>query len=301
MRYSEAVTKYIDFCRSRGLRDHVIKAKARHLGYFRCDKNIEDITFDNLTEFINSLDFLGEDPKFRTVQDLRMFFKFLSELQLSTVPWSLIRYKAPESEPITAMTYDEFRLVDEGLKKLKGKKYIRQRAIHNILWSLGCRRGELINIELSNVDLNNGRVFFKAEKGNGFRVGKFFTGTEPVKEYIRIYKPKKYLFPICSNMIANEFYDYKKRFELRDNLSLHSYRSGLITWLHLVKGVSLKIIQEYIGHRKLDTTASYVRNDTETILSKIGDCFVPEKKAKGEFSLLGGMVTIEAKYKKNQL
>jgi hypothetical protein len=64
------------------------------------------------------------------------------------------------------------------------------------------------------------------------------------------------------------------------------------------KGLLLKDIQDYIGHKDIKTTASYIRNDMMAVIDKVDKCFQPEKSVKGEINVGTKKISLEIRIRR---
>jgi len=268
-----ALDKYIIKCRSENINEHTIKAKIRLISPFCvwCQKLIKDITIDELFKWLE-IECKGKSPEvtFRIKTHLRQLFKYLSEVGESKVPYSLIKIRRPEHKPTNALTYDEFILLNKLCLSKKGnRRYIRWHALINMMFFSGCRRSEVLNIKVEDLDLINKTVRIKTAKTYKYSIRFFDFDIEP---YLKAYKPTQKLFDLSGNAMSNMIVELTKELGIKRHISCHSFRAGLITYLHL-KGWDIVDIARYVDHEDISTTQRYIDHNRAFILNKAKKTF----------------------------
>jgi len=133
-----------------------------------------------------------------------------------------------------------------------------------IIYACGLRRSELINLHIKDLDSKRLTVTIKNGKGQKDRV-------LPVSEklmnmiikYYRMYKPLNYLVEgqlkgekYSETSLEKIFHKYLDKVYKNHNFTLHCLRHSYATHL-LEAGVSLRYIQELLGHKSSRTTEIY--------------------------------------------
>ena len=236
-----------------------------------CPIKIADLKSENI---FNWLQFYQVGKKPKTIDGvlaaLSSFFKFcLSEEYMDQ--WVLKRRwrpKIPQSLPkyLSEPEYVKVKSVSEQLT-------LRDRGIILFLFSSGCRRGELVNIKLKDIDLEK-RTAQVIGKGNKFRTVHFSIECSIVlKEYFRTrtMDPESPLFlnrwghPLGRNGIYKLVKKLGVLSELSQSLHPHVCRHTFATHL-LARGADLQFIAEEMGHADLNTTRVYARIPSEEML-----------------------------------
>jgi site-specific recombinase XerD len=263
------IKSYLTYCRASGVCEHTIKAKLRHLTIFStCSQ--KDLNLDSVFSFIDTISKkYSPDVVWRIKMDLRMFLKYLDESGKCKISWNMIKNSRPEHKVTIEMTKDEFELIDKSLDKSKKRIAIKWRAMHNILWTTGLRRAEIMRINLSDVDHINGVINVKLAKGGKWSERLF---TYDLTEYLETFKPKKYLFEGCYNTAQVMIYTMTKQCGIKRPLKVHSYRSGCITFLSEM-GMTIQQISKYIGHERIETTMRYDRTESSRVLANVSRCY----------------------------
>lgn len=133
-----------------------------------------------------------------------------------------------------------------------------------LIYACGLRRSELINLRLKDLDSKRRTVTIVNGKGQKDRV-------LPVSEklmkmiikYYKLYRPSNYLIEgqfkgnsYSETSLEKIFHKYLGKIYKNHNFTLHCLRHSYATHL-LEAGVSLRYIQELLGHKSSKTTEIY--------------------------------------------
>lgn len=145
----------------------------------------------------------------------------------------------------------------------------RDRAMLEVLYATGLRVTELVNLKLSQVNLNQGVVRIL---GKGGRERLIPLGEESVRWLVQfaqgsrmeilLERQSEYLFPTRrgEHMTRQAFWHIIKRYALKagidKELSPHTLRHAFATHL-LNHGADLRVVQMLLGHSDLSTTQIY--------------------------------------------
>ncbi len=149
-----------------------------------------------------------------------------------------------------------------------------------MIYSCGLRRGELINIRISDLDRNRGLLFIREGKGMKDRIVPVSEKVwEKVEEYRSGYHPVYWLFEgqtggkYSSESVYRIFKQALKNAGIRKDVGVHSLRHSYATHLH-ENGVDIKYIQALLGHKSSRTTEIYThvsRRNLAAVRSPIDD------------------------------
>jgi site-specific recombinase XerD len=151
---------------------------------------------------------------------------------------------------------------------------IKHRCIASLLYSSGLRKGELLNLKLTDVD--SSRMVINVIQGKGKKDRQ--TVLSPLvltdlRQYYKAWKPKKYLFESPTggkygNSSVLKIIKYAAiRAGIKKKVTPHMLRHSFATHL-LEDGVDLRYIQVMMGHSSTKTTEVYTQVATHNI-SKI--------------------------------
>ena len=264
--YSEDIYKYLEYMESKNISSAL------------------DINYNNLLDYLKYLD----DNKYevssvaRKIVSIKAFHKYLSEnynvVDISTkINTPRFYRKLPN-----ILTIEE---VDNLLDiKLDTPFDYRNKAMLELMYSSGLRVSELINLELSDIDLNNNyvRCFGKGSKERIIPVGEYSSKylSIYINEYRDSMKKGYYTEKIFLNnhgkeMTRQGFFKIIKKIakdkDINKNITPHMLRHSFATHL-LNNGADLRTIQEMLGHSSISTTQIYT-NVTNDILKENYDLY----------------------------
>lgn len=264
--YSEDIYKYLEYMESKNISSAL------------------DISYNNLLDYLKYLD----DNKYevssvaRKIVSIKAFHKYLSEnynvVDISTkINTPKFYRKLPN-----ILTIEE---VDNLLDiKLDTPFDYRNKAMLELMYSSGLRVSELINLELSDIDLNNNyvRCFGKGSKERIVPVGEYSSKylSIYINEYRDSMKKGYYTEKIFLNnhgkeMTRQGFFKIIKKIakdkDINKNIAPHMLRHSFATHL-LNNGADLRTIQEMLGHSSISTTQIYT-NVTNDILKENYDLY----------------------------
>ncbi len=141
---------------------------------------------------------------------------------------------------------------------------IKHKCILSLIYSSGLRRGELINLKLTDINSERGLVLIKGGKGNKDRNSIVSNALIlQLREYYKEYKPKTWLFEgrsqnskYSATSIAKILDNACSKAKIKRRVTPHMLRHSFATHL-LEQGVDLRYIQELLGHSSSRTTEIY--------------------------------------------
>jgi integrase/recombinase XerD len=205
----------------------------------------------------------------RQLSSFRRFFRYLlREGLISDDPTAQIAMPKIGRALPQSLTEDE---VDSllGAPNVSEPLGHRDRAMLEVLYATGVRVSELINLKLTQVNLNQGvlRIIGKGDRERLIPLG------EEAQEWLRDFidgpraeilleRQTEYLFPTRrgDRMTRQAFWHiikrYGKKAGVRKKLSPHTVRHAFATHL-LNNGADLRVVQLLLGHSDVSTTQIY--------------------------------------------
>lgn len=180
-------------------------------------------------------------------------------------PCANVKVVKYEEKPRQPLTDEELEMVREACEDE------RERAIIEVLYSTGCRVGELVNIKISDIDFDK-RTVQLFGKGNKHRVSyisakakrAIFAYLDEREDecpylFVGVRKPYKQLQKTGAEKIVR---DIGERSELTRRLYPHLLRHTFATNYLLNSGGNVTELQKLLGHTKMDTTMIYAKVDS---------------------------------------
>lgn len=274
-----SVSKYLAELERRGASPHTLKSYRSDLdqliSYFEAaDKNVssENIDLPLLREWLSGLfdQHLSAATLHRKVAAVRALFKFLQiEGEAPSNPAKRLRTpKNPQSLPDVMSAEKANRLVDfagSGEARAVAERE-RNAAMLELLYGCGIRAGELVSMDVGDIDLATGwlRVRGKGNKQRQVPVGG--AALDALAQYLEA-RPVTAEMALFLNSRGKRLGDRQVRRVVKAYATLaagdasihpHSFRHAYATHL-LNEGADLRAIQELLGHARLSTTQKYTR------------------------------------------
>ena len=234
-----------------------------------------DIKYQDIVDYLKYLDDNNYEISsvIRKIVSIKLFHKYLSlEYKINDVSNKITNPRLRRKLP-NILTIEE---VDNLLDiKLNTSFDYRNKAMLELMYSSGLRVSELVDLKLSNVDLDNGyvRCLGKGKKERIVPIGE--VALEYLKIYIEDYRDSMKKGYYTENIFLNNhgknitrqgFFliikNIAKEKNIDKNITPHMLRHSFATHL-LNNGANLRTIQEMLGHSSITTTQIYtnVSND----------------------------------------
>lgn len=231
---------------------------------------VEKIERGHLEDFLKTLEKEGYTKKSisRKINSMKTFFRFLKINEYITDdPASLITHPKFETPAPRILTPTEYRALRDS-----ARDDIRTLSIIEVLLQTGIRIGELAELKVKNVKLNQKQGLgilqipdSRATMGRELPLNS--AAVASLKDYLKM-RPKpqnqdEYLFitrnskPLLVRNIRAGIDRYFKKAAI-ENASVHALRH---TWIahHIQKGASLVLVSRLAGHKRLSTTEKYLK------------------------------------------
>lgn len=173
--------------------------------------------------------------------------------------------------PIREKRLPEVLSKEEVKSILINTKNLKHKAILGTIYFHGLRRSEVINLKLSDIDRSRGIINIRQSKGNKDRIVPIdLNCIKVIDRYIEKYNPNTYLFngkfttQYSETSIRSILNDSAKLAKIKKHVNPHKLRHSYATHL-LEQGVSLRYIQDILGHSSSKTTEIYTRVSISSI------------------------------------
>jgi integrase/recombinase XerD len=264
--------------------------------------DVREVTFSALSGYIREIYWKnssrGKPYSLCTVAtkigSVRLFFRWLlSQNIILSNPALHVRYPKVDKIPRTILSLSEVQalLSQPDLSTLKG---IRDRAILELFYSTAIRRKELADLDMFDADVGEEVLFIRKGKGGKDRMvplGRWasFYLQKYLERRKKIAKRENALFVnvrgsgkrISCEMLNIIVREYAKRAGIEKRVSCHILRHTCA--VHMLEGgADVRSIQEFLGHRFIETTQVYLSVSREELKKVHRQCHPRGKRAHSE-------------------
>jgi integrase/recombinase XerD len=227
-------------------------------------KNPETITDEDIKEFLASKisdDLLSNSSVALIKASLKFFYTDMLGKNMSLIKTP----KASKKLPVVLTRQEIKDLIDN-------TENIKHRLLIELLYSTGLRLSECINLQYSDLDLNDGTGWVRLGKGAKDRI---FIVSDMFKKDLLAYMEKKgaggkgYIFVVNGRKMSPRGIQHAikvsaQRAGIDKPVHVHTLRHSFATHL-LENGVDIRKIQKLLGHSNLQTTQIYTQVSNEEI------------------------------------
>jgi integrase/recombinase XerC/integrase/recombinase XerD len=250
------------------------------------ENNISSLDAKTLREYINWLQStkqLKDSSIKRKYITIKSFFKYLvntKALDISPLENTKITFKTAKKLPKTLPTIDIVRLLKSPVLEFDNLKTefrknicIRNNAIIELLYCTGVRIGELVGIDLKDLNIAEQTLLIH---GKGRKERMLFISSVQVMEILKKWLEVRPLFnPTCQSLFINKmggtlsiytiediYSKYVQLAGIENHSTPHYLRHTFATEL-LSNGADIRAVQEILGHSSITTTQIYTEVSTE--------------------------------------
>jgi integrase/recombinase XerD len=237
------------------------------------NRSIEDITFEDIQQYILHL---KKDRKLSPgtinnyISAIKFFYTYVLEKEWD--PKKVPRMKRIKKFPVIPPKEDIFALIN-------ATDNLKHKAILVLIYGSGLRVGEVAKLKISDICSKTMRIRVDKAKHNTNRYTILSdTALEVLRQYFKSYfsntkfTPNDWLFPgqdkenhIHVKTIKNTLIKLRDKLELDTNISAHTLRHCFSTHA-LEDGVDPVFIQQMLGHKRLETTLSYLHMTSKSLI-----------------------------------
>lgn len=287
MKFHEAIEKFTNW-RQFKVRKATVRGYDRELRNFCLflrDPEIEAITINDVMDYLNGMMELGWDRNsfVGKCMALRKFFEFFRMQGFMVIDENLIPIPRKEFKiPRVADEESYKKLVDSIPKETNDPRHIRNLAIVSLLWDTGARNGEVLALDLNDLQFDRMRAVIKTEKSRGRRpireifwtndtnenLKKWIEKREALKKKMYFKDPEAVFISICSGGLASTS---GQRFAIKGvgemlrrysnkakipSMNAHSFRHHMGHDI-IKKGGSSSDVMNILGHASLASSTIY--------------------------------------------
>ncbi len=247
-------------------------------------KNSNTFKPKHIEKYINHMYDLGlsSNSQARIISGIRSFCKYMRiEKLMDSDPLELISTPKLSRKLPDVLTVDDIEKIISSVDMSKNEG-VRNRAILEVLYSCGLRVSELINLQISRLDLIDSlvKVIGKGNKERVVPIGS--QACEAINDYINQYRSHLSIDPghedilflgrygrgLTRQMIFTILKNTSQIAGIKKKISPHTFRHSFAT--HLVEhGADLRAVQEMLGHAQITTTEIYTHLDKRYLQDQV--------------------------------
>ncbi len=264
----KALDKFEIYLKNRRYSQSTIVSYKKRIGEFfefYHDKEIdlitnEDVQYFNYEKMIKPRASHSKQNMFIT--SLKLFLNTISEskIDIDKIERAKISRKLPE---VFSKTEVE--------KILNATQNLKHKTLLLITYGCGLRRSEIGKLRIGDVNSERKLLLIRNAKGRKDRFVPLSEKLiESLRNYYKIYKPKKYLFetqPSVSYPGDTAYKVFKRALEksnIKKDVGIHCLRHSYATHL-LESGTDLRYIQNILGHKSTKTTEIYTHVSSQNL------------------------------------
>lgn len=233
----------------------VVRACAKHAG-----KPPGELTFDDARAF--QIQLMRSGASISTINSHAIALRFFFRVTLRQPgARDLISLMTPPQRIPEVLTPDEVAAILEHAPSLKW------RAALSVAYGAGLRASEVCHLKVTDIDSK--QMLIRVEQGKRYkdRFAKLSPGLlDILRAWWKSGRPEVWMFPsrlsrfnpVTTRSLNRCFHMAKDAAGVDKQASLHTLRHSFATHL-LESNVDIRVIQALLGHKKLDTSAIYVR------------------------------------------
>lgn len=221
---------------------------------------LDKITIPQLKDYLHRL-ITKEGISVSLVNQYLSAFKIL-QVDVLKRNWDQYKIKRPRREKKLPVVLS----VQEVEKLISVTSNLKHKTILMLAYSSGMRRQEVQQIKPSAIDSSRMQVHVVQGKGKKDRYTILSVkALETLRSYYKIERPLTFLFepqnkkgsPMAAETLAHIVKNNATKAGIKKKISFHTLRHCFATHL-LEQGVNLRLIQQFMGHVSLKTTAGYL-------------------------------------------
>lgn len=250
-------------------------------------KELEDLLKLDIDDYINYKDYLITEKgnsqstvntKFRAISSFLTYLRDERGIALQNYACSVAKRLKPQPKKGTSLTSQE------ATRLLNVCKNPREYAMMMVLLNNGLRVSELINLKLDDYDYEQKTISIVRKGGLKKEIPISTEVNFAIQGYLKTRKDTTLPELFVSNggnrmsvySINRTIKKLSKKANIETNISAHSLRRTLATDLHR-SGYDIKEIKDVLGHKSINTTAIYIRDEEDTIKRVVKEhSFLPD-------------------------
>jgi len=225
---------------------------------FYFEINIDSLTEYEIRNYLKKLTLEKKSDSYinQTINSIKFYYEIVMGMPCRF--YSVERPRKKERLP-------EVLSKEEIVKMIASTENSKHKCIIGLLYSAGLRKGELLNLKISDIDSKRMVIRVKNGKGGKDRLTLLSKNIlEQLRNYYKVYEPKNFLFEGSKGgMYSRTSIDQiikrsAKNAGIRKRITPHTLRHSFATHL-LENGTNLRHIQILLGHNSTKTTEIYTK------------------------------------------
>ncbi|TXK75212.1 tyrosine-type recombinase/integrase [Mesonia sp. HuA40] len=282
----DAIQKFLDYLKvEKNYSSHTLMAYKNDLVGFedylqqnKPDTSIVKTTYSSCRAWFVELSQQGLENRSinRKISTLRSFYSFLLKIrEIEKSPLSQHKPIKVKKNLRVPFSKEEMKRVFDSLPN-NSFSASRDRLLIELLYATGMRRGELMNLRLENLDLEQMTVNVLGKRNKERRIPLLNRLVFPIEAYLnfrekhlsQLKKGSSYLFitdkgnPVYAKWVYKKVNQIFRTFSQKKVCSPHILRHSFATHL-LTEGANIQEIKELLGHSSLASTEVYAKNDIQ--------------------------------------
>ncbi len=274
----ELIEEMKSLLKLKGYSNQTIKVYSSHINSFvsYIDKSLRDITEDKIKDYMLFL-LKERELSHSFVNQAISAIKFMI-FQVLKKEMSIVNIPRPKKERKLPKVLSE----EEAWRILNILDNEKHKTILYLVYSAGLRVSEVVNLKCEDIDSD--RMLIRVKQGKG-RKDRYTilskVALKQLRKYYKDYNPDNWLFPgakpnshLSKRTVQKVFSNACCKAKITKDVSVHTLRHSFATHL-LENGISLRYIQELLGHKSSKTTEVYthVSNDKKSKIESPLDKF----------------------------
>lgn len=282
--YQNHLKDFMRHLRRLGYNPQTQRAMTRGAKEFLCwleNKNLLQLQSVKPQDLVDYYDYLSDRPNQHTfgalstkmintyMHAINGFFIYLQQSGfLGENPFGSLYFPRPEAHPREILTRAEIE------KLYNAAETLRDRAMLGLYYGCGLRASEGEKLDTPDMNFRAGILYVREGKGKKRReVPLGASVAEDLKNYLYQERPEYVQKHAEEAFLLNSLGERMRtdrcrrrlkvllaKADIKKEISLHSLRHSIATHL-LENGMSVEYIRDFLGHKYLETTQIYTRND----------------------------------------
>ena len=296
----------------------------KQFAVFLRNPDVEKVRLKDVMEHFEYLKILGwhQNSFMPRAMAYRKFFEFYQHMGLNVIdPWLIPIPRKKYTMPRIASEENYKKLLDAFPKYSTDPRYIRNRAIVNLLWDTGARNNEICSLNISDLDFEEMKAVIKTAKSKGRRPVREIFWTEDTSDSLKAWIKKREhlqemmnieeedaLFISICNTAAGKRLNIKglgealRRACNRADIpyqNAHSFRHHM--GHHIIKeGGSNSDVSNILGHSSLESSYIYTQMNNVELKDRYQKFMAKKTKASGGLMLTIHENSIDYKHAKKR-